>query len=416
MGGCVAEPAALPHCLRPGGVQHASSWSPRPIDLMKLSPALSSYLDFLRFFAALAVMLGHMREDGFHLGQIPLSHFSHEAVVIFFVMSGLIIHTSTVGKKGDWVDYAVARVSRVYSVALPAVIFSVALSLALELGWPALAKSMGGFREFSIADIVSALAMANEAWGTWRERPNQLTLNGPYWSLCYEASYYLLFGLFLFVRGRWRWPVLICAGLLVGPSVLLLFPIWLLGAWYSARRASLPVLPERWAVAVFAGAVGFVVALHVSGIDVAIKMSLGPTVPGFWRMEASQRFITDHLVAVAVVAHIHAAQSMPATFQRFFERQRRLFGAWAGFSFTLYLFHRPMSEFFGAVLPKESQTVLVGLAFAALVLMSCWAASFATERQLPLWRAGLGRLVVRLGWRPPPRPAAGAMNDARPLA
>lgn len=382
---------------------------------MKLSPALSSYLDFLRFFAALAVMFAHLTQDGFALGVVPLSHFSHEAVVIFFVMSGLIIHTSTLGKQGDWVDYVVARVSRVYSVALPAVVFSAGLSLVLELGWLELTKKMGGFRDFSVVDIVSALAMANEAWGTWRARPNQLTLNGPYWSLCYEASYYLLFGLYLFLQGRWRWPVLIGAMLLVGPSVLLLFPIWLLGAWYSARRATLPTLSQPWSIVVFIAAVGFVVAVNASGFDEFLKIWLGSTVPGFWRMEASQRVVTDHLIALAVVAHIHAAQSLPASFQRFFEKHRRMFGAWAGFSFTLYLFHRPMSEVLGAILPKESQSLPLGLAVAAGVLLACWAVSFVTERQLPFWRSGLARVAVRLGWQPLARSEVSSMPPARPL-
>ncbi len=34
---------------------------------MKMSPALSAYLDLLRFVAALAVLLGHMAQDGLYM-------------------------------------------------------------------------------------------------------------------------------------------------------------------------------------------------------------------------------------------------------------------------------------------------------------------------------------------------------------
>ena len=45
---------------------------------MKISPAQSAYLDFLRFVAALAVLLGHMKQNGFDMAWMPLARFSHE--------------------------------------------------------------------------------------------------------------------------------------------------------------------------------------------------------------------------------------------------------------------------------------------------------------------------------------------------
>lgn len=58
---------------------------------MTLKPALSAYLDCLRFIAAFAVLLGHMDQDGLSMVWMPLSRYSHDAVVIFFVLSGFII-------------------------------------------------------------------------------------------------------------------------------------------------------------------------------------------------------------------------------------------------------------------------------------------------------------------------------------
>ena len=102
---------------------------------MKLSPAHSAYLDFVRFTAATTVLLGHMMNDGFDMSWAPIGYYGHEAVVVFYVMSGFIIYSSTAGRGGSGLDYLVARASRIYSVALPAVLFSLALSLLV--GWKA---------------------------------------------------------------------------------------------------------------------------------------------------------------------------------------------------------------------------------------------------------------------------------------
>ena len=213
---------------------------------MKLSPAHSAYLDFVRFFAALAVLLGHMSQDGFDMSWMPLANMSHDAVIVFFVMSGFIIYSSTAGRGGSGLDYLVARASRIYSVALPAVLFCVALSLLV--GWlaPQLIPSLPAWRPFSLGNIAGSLLFINESWSAFRPG-TQLTLNGPYWSLCYEVWYYIVFGLYFFVRSAWRWPLVMLACLAAGPQIVVLLPIWCLGAWMAARRDSLPCWSQRMA-------------------------------------------------------------------------------------------------------------------------------------------------------------------------
>ena len=75
---------------------------------MKLSPAHSAYLDFVRFTAATTVLLGHMMNDGFDMSWAPIGYFGHESVVVFFVMSGFIIHSSTAARGSDGLDYLAA--------------------------------------------------------------------------------------------------------------------------------------------------------------------------------------------------------------------------------------------------------------------------------------------------------------------
>ena len=359
---------------------------------MKLSPAHSAYLDFVRFFAALAVLLGHLSQDGFDMSWMPLANMSHDAVIVFFVMSGFIIYSSTVGRGGSGLDYLVARASRIYSVALPAVLFCVALSLLV--GWKAqpLIPSLPAWRPFSLSDIASSLLFTNESWSAFRPG-TRLTLNGPYWSLCYEVWYYIVFGLYFFVRSAWRWPLVMLACLVAGPQIVVLLPIWCLGAWMAARRDSLPRWSQRMGCFMFVAGPLLIVAINVSAIDQSIKVYLHNAVPGFWRLEGSQRLVTDHIVALAIAANLYAFSFLGPAVHRDFEHLRPMLARRAGFSFTLYLFHRPMTDLAGHLVPPTWRTVPASMLATLVFLALCWLISHGTEQRLPAWRAGLNWIL-----------------------
>ena len=86
-----------------------------------LNQPFSVYLDLVRFLAALAVVLMHMRM--FRLVSIPGSEhwtlLGRESVMAFFVLSGFVIAYTTQMRRPDALDFTVARAARIYSVALP---------------------------------------------------------------------------------------------------------------------------------------------------------------------------------------------------------------------------------------------------------------------------------------------------------
>lgn len=357
---------------------------------MPLTPALSAYLDCLRFFAAFAVLLGHLKQDGFALDWMPLSHLSHEAVMVFFLMSGYIITSSTLARPdAGWREYAVARVSRIYSVALPAVLFSLLVSEAVGRWAPEVAAQIASYRPFRWADVAGSLLFWNESWTS----ETQLSLNAPYWSLCYEVWYYLLFGLWCFVRGPWRWPLAALAALVAGPAILALFPIWVLGAWLALnpQRLPRPTPTAAWLGWVLAPAA--IWWLSESGIEFVIKDLLHERVPGFWRLEASQLLFTDYLIGLLLALHLWAWGGLPQWLQQMWQRRAGLWAAWAGFSFTLYLFHRPLTYVAGKSLGAVADSVPVSIGAALVSLLLCWLFAFGTERQLPRWRRGVRRLL-----------------------
>lgn len=354
---------------------------------MKLDRELSAYLDCLRFLAALAVLLGHMQLDGLYMSWMPLSRFSHEAVVVFFVLSGMIIYTTTAAKNISARDYIVARSSRIYSVALPAIIFSILAALLVPSGFEEGGAEITNFKPFSWLDIVSSLLFLNESW----LNPAALTMNVPYWSLCYEVWYYVLFGVYYFAKGAVRWILLAILACIAGPAILMLFPIWLGGAWLAKNNIRFVLTSTAIAWLTLLGGFAVIAAINIYGIDVSIKVWLRDYVPGLWRVEASQRIVTDYFIGLIIMLNIVSFPGLSIRFREFFGRNKDLFSYFAGFSFTLYLFHRPITQLAGYFFPNDSKSIIYAIVSALLILLACLAISYVTERQLNHWRQAIAR-------------------------
>ena len=83
----------------------------------------SIYLNAVRFFAALVVFLGHTSGRRFTDGFLwAFGEYMDVAVIIFFVLSGYVIAYVTDNRERSLDDYAINRVARILSVAMPALI------------------------------------------------------------------------------------------------------------------------------------------------------------------------------------------------------------------------------------------------------------------------------------------------------
>jgi peptidoglycan/LPS O-acetylase OafA/YrhL len=93
--------------------------------------------------------------------------------------------------------------------------------------------------------------------------------NVPYWSLCYEFWYYVLFAVLTFTRGRKRLLWCCAVALLIGPKILLLAPVWATG-----------VLLQRWTALQHVGRVAGALLLAASCIGYAPdrRRALAPAV------------------------------------------------------------------------------------------------------------------------------------------
>lgn len=356
---------------------------------MKLDRDLSAYLDFLRFMAALAVVLGHMDQDGLYMSWFPLAKFSHEAVIVFFVMSGFIIYSTSIGSNRSASEYIVARLSRVYSVAFPAVLLCTSFELVVQLFPSMVELDIPGYRPFSWWDMGSSLLFLNESW----LNPAALSLNGPYWSLCYEVWYYVIFGMFVYLKGMARIFLICIAALIAGPAILVLFPIWLLGAWLAKKKVYTESMTAFQANIIFFGSFCFIFLVNYSGVDWVIKDALHDGLVGFWRLEYSQRVITDYLIGVAVFFNILVFDRISISIRNWVFSMKEVFSYLAGFSFTLYLFHRPMCLLVGYYFPNVERSIVYSVIVLFVIVFCCFLISFRTERQLKYWRHFFSRFT-----------------------
>ena len=116
---------------------HGIAGSPISGSKRTLSPEFSVYLDAIRFLAAATVLAAHLTFPEFTGGLFQYQgKMAGEAVAAFFVLSGYVISYVAVEKELTLRDFAVSRLARVYSVALPAIVLAIVVDLlAMHFQW-----------------------------------------------------------------------------------------------------------------------------------------------------------------------------------------------------------------------------------------------------------------------------------------
>jgi len=350
-----------------------------------VSRGLSLYLDLLRFASALVVLLSHlsfMRASGGVLWQ--LRSVASDAVAFFFVLSGFVIAHVIASREQRAYDYALARLARMLSVALPAVLLTLVLDTLGRALAPAAYQGPGWpFQSGEpVWQYLGALVFASRFW--------LLDLgfgsNFPYWSLCFEVWYYALFGLFVFAPRRWRWPAVAALGLVVGPSILSLLPVWLLGV--GAHRLSRSGrIGRRGGWLLWLGSSAGLLAYSVF---VAAEGRLsGPLFAAMNTPDFVDFYLVGGLAALHVLgfAALAPGSAMEAALGRIAGPLR-----WcAGASFSLYCFHAPILLFLATFLPLPAAPLARWAILLPLLLALIFALAAVTERRKAGWRRLLDR-------------------------
>jgi peptidoglycan/LPS O-acetylase OafA/YrhL len=333
----------------------------------KMARGFSTYLDLLRLLAAFVVFLGHWAGAEFTGVDPRLRAYGHSAVVVFFVLSGYVITFVALEREYRLPVFVASRAARIYSVALPA--------LALTAGIDLILVAHGYAAEIPTYQLAAPwrylplfLGFGTDFWFLREDAFSDV----PYWSLCYEVWYYTLFAAWHYGRGGARLGMIGALLLLIGPRLWLLLPVWTLGSLlYRAHRRV--VLRPRVARLLFVVSLLALLAEKAIGIEEALNgytsEMLGPAATEALRY--SRFFLGDYVFAGLIAANLFSARDCGWSFGA----MGPLITYGASFTFSLYLMHYPLLQFF-ARLFEPPPTVL-----AVAVLMSAWALGLVTERQ-----------------------------------
>jgi peptidoglycan/LPS O-acetylase OafA/YrhL len=325
-----------------------------------MTKQFSIYLDLVRFFAACLVVLYHSNTRNVVETILPVSSYGHEAVIIFFVLSGFVIAYVSETKENKPKEYWASRLSRIYSLAIPAILMTPILDYIGEHLNPSFYIGETT-HDLWYVRIFNSLFFLNEIWNI----SIMSFSNVPYWSLCYEMWYYILFGIWTFLSGTRRNVVFTLTCLMLGPKILLLAPIWVLGV-ILYRWKTTPMLPE------WAGWVGLVVSIvllalfeYFSLTQVITKL-LASWIGPYWHRELafSRYFLGDWLLGGIVFLNFMSVRLVAHRFTSVLTRLEPAARALSGYTFSIYIFHRPLLLFWAAVINWSPQ----GYSFYAAVI------------------------------------------------
>ena len=348
----------------------------------------SAHLDVLRVTATVAVLISHFAYERFSRGDYLIIrewNIGSDAVILFFVISGFVISYTATNKDRTAGRYAFARISRLYSVVFPALMLTVLLDAAgvsmnpdAYAGW--------WLNPAPAAEILARGLSFSTEWGTTGFRPGT---NGPFWSLSYEAAYYMLFGIFVFTSGFSRMVLLAAAILLIGFKPLLLIPAWLMGVWMHRKGVELRLNRFPAVVAFVAPLLIYAFAVSAGFPNLLLNATLSALgEEGFVALRYSNEFVWNGALGVLAIIHLVGAFNLLRTL----EIPKKIVGPvrWlAGASFSVYLVHYPALQFWHAVLPESWSNMVRDFFLLGLTLVLCFIFAALFERTLPALRQAI---------------------------
>jgi peptidoglycan/LPS O-acetylase OafA/YrhL len=331
------------------------------------TPAARRYrsLDGLRGLAALTVVLDHLllvvpsvsaiyvdgrlpspSSPAWWLYRTPLRLLfaGHEAVLIFFVLSGFVLTLPLTQPNWRWRAYYPRRLVRLYLPVWAAILLALALALLVTRD-PTFGSSWLASHKVPTAhalsrDMTLLVATSN--------------LDSPLWSLRWEVWFSLLlpgmFGVLMFGRRR-SWPLVVLALIAVSTAsrfsavahrlpqswltegLMQYLPVFGIGMVLALNRERLPLLGERIARTKHASRNGLAVVVVALLLTVSPSMAAGP---GPFGAVAAAAYVAS-LIGVSMILFI-ALESRRAI--RVLETP---VVQWVGTrSFSLYLVHEPV--------------------------------------------------------------------------
>lgn len=348
----------------------------------------------VRGLAALAVMYGHLRalffvefRDVHHRSLATdiiyfLTGFGHQAVMVFFVLSGFLISSAIISRRESgswsWRDYAIDRGTRLYVVLIPGLVLGLLWDKAGDLFFAnrhVYSEPLAGFGAFIVERHLTAGAFFGNLFFLQTIRCPTFGSNSPLWSLSNEFWYYVLFPLGIAAAVAWvkrafgrAIPLTVlsaCVAFFVGPRLLSGFLVWLTGSALVLAHSKCR-FQTRGSVWIYSVASLLVFALCLTEARIGRWGS-------FWSDLAVGAACGAFLLAMLRVEFGGAG--------RYADVAHTL----AGFSYSLYLLHFPFLLFLrtwlitGTRWQPDFLHLLCGASLGATAILYAWLTASLTE-------------------------------------
>ena len=299
----------------------------------------SLLISLLRGLCAIQVAAAHLRAEFFpglrtladpslaYQGLAFVTGFAHQAVVLFFLISGWLVGGSLMAKIGRpqaLQAYAIDRISRLWTVLIPT--FVLMLLFGVLAG-----QLLPNTIDYSPSNSYSLLSFAGNLVGLQTVTMEPFGGNFPLWSLANETWYYLMFPLLLVLvtaattaRRTLAMLSLVAVALVLPYDITLYFLLWLLGAVGSRVRVTCSRL-ARWAL-----------------LAVFCALAVYFRLTGFNDDMTAASFPQDLVYSLVFLLFLCSMHMKADPGSRRLARLRTGANFFAEFSFTLYVFHIPL--------------------------------------------------------------------------
>ncbi|MET0858430.1 MAG: acyltransferase [Telluria sp.] len=299
----------------------------------------SALISLLRGIAAIEVAAAHLRAlmyPGLRTMNEPslwfqgfafFTGFAHQAVLVFFVISGWLVGGSLLNKLGQremLVNYAIDRVTRLWTVLIPTFVLTLLFAVYTNT------VTASGI-DYSAANEYSAVTFLGNLFGLQRIALPDFGGNFALWSLTNETWYYIMFPLLALLftsrsmatRGGSLVAVVLLA-VWIPTAIMLYFAIWLLGVAFSRVRIE-------------CGTGGrFALLSMLAAVAVYLRLKGNPDEFNV------DTFLPDLAFSLAFAIFLSSMQFKADTNSLLFSAMSRYGKFFADFSFSLYVMHLPL--------------------------------------------------------------------------
>jgi peptidoglycan/LPS O-acetylase OafA/YrhL len=356
--------------------------------------AYSLYLDLVRFMAAIMVLVNHVSEYPMSRNSRAVVHpvlnylgeYGATAVTVFFVLSGYVIAYVASTRERTASAYTASRLSRLYSVVIPAIVITLAcdsLGQWLQPNFYQIQKVL--WKPASWAGYLSSVFFVNE-YQVFHFNGIVPGTNAPFWSLSFEATYYLLAGLALFAPRRYALPAALLILGLAGRTVTVLLPLWAMGFWVYRARARLAQIVRAPGLLLVASAA---IVIAIPQLELFTSWdNFGVTFP-WGRKPFNRNLLLDYSTALAFAVHLVAAERVLFNVRFASLRIERTIRWLGSTTFPMYAIHRPVLCLAAALSPFARQS------WSSIMFVTCVVlATVALMTPFCEWAKGMLRRTV----------------------